>query len=153
MTAREAGRPAARAAATGAAAGVAAALVWAAAEPLDKRAFRSRYNDVELLGTALTTGPAWPAVGVTVHALNGAAFGAAFGLLARRLPGRPRRLALALALAEHAVTWPLIGVLERRHPAADRLPPLAGSRRALAQGTFRHALFGFTLGAVVRRLR
>jgi hypothetical protein len=153
MTRRGVEGPAARAAATGAAAGVTAALVWAAAEPLDRRAFGSRYSDVELLGTALTTRPrAWPVAGLALHALNGAAFGAAFGLLARRLPGRERRLAVGLALAEHAATWPLTGAVERRHPAADRLPPLAGSRRALAQATFRHALFGLTLGTVARSL-
>ena len=46
----------------GALAGAAAAAAWAAQQPLDKRVFGSRYDDVELLGKLVTRGPAWPAV-------------------------------------------------------------------------------------------
>ena len=47
----------------GALAGAAAAAAWAAQQPLDKRVFGSRYDDVELLGKLVTRGPAWPAAG------------------------------------------------------------------------------------------
>ena len=145
--------PALRSAGAGALAGVTAAVVWAAVEPLDMRLAGCRYSDVELLGTAVTTRPrAWWPVGLTLHAANGDAFGAAFGLLARRSPGRERALAMGLALTEHGMTWPLMRVVERHHPAADRLPAVAGSRRGLAQATFRHALFGAVLGEVGARL-
>src|SRR5215212_7592435 len=70
----------------GALAGAAAAAIWAAQQPLDKRAFASRYDDVELLGKAVTRGPAWLPVGVWLHTVNGAAFGAAYANAAPLLP-------------------------------------------------------------------
>src|SRR3954468_5091188 len=44
----------------GALAGAAAAAAWAAQQPLDKRVFGSRYDDVELLGKLVTPGAAGP---------------------------------------------------------------------------------------------
>src|SRR5207245_6935865 len=70
----------------GALAGAAAAAVWAAQIPLDKRIFDNDYDDVEVLGKAVTRGPAWPVVGVLLHLQNGALFGAAYSQLAPRLP-------------------------------------------------------------------
>ena len=64
----------------GALAGAAAAAAWAAQQPLDKRVFGSRYDDVELLGKLVTRGPAWPAAGLGLHMANGAMFGAAYAL-------------------------------------------------------------------------
>jgi len=52
-----AGRPRA------AAAGAVAALVWAAQEPLDRRALRYDYSDVAVLGKALVRGGGWRAIG------------------------------------------------------------------------------------------
>ena len=46
-----------------AAAGAVAALVWGLQEPLDRRAFRSDYSDVAVLGKALFRGRGWRAVG------------------------------------------------------------------------------------------
>jgi hypothetical protein len=51
----------------GALAGAVAAGVWAAQQPLDKRAFGVAYDDCELLGTLFTRGryayrSAWPAI-------------------------------------------------------------------------------------------
>ena len=57
-----------------AAAGAVAALAWGALEPLDQRLFRYDYSDVALLGKAVTR-RRWRAVGLTLHALNGVAFG------------------------------------------------------------------------------
>jgi hypothetical protein len=39
-------------------------------------------------------------------------------------------------------------LVERYHPARGDLPKLWGSPRALAQATWRHALFGVVLGAL-----
>lgn len=129
-----------------AAAGAAAALVWAALEPLDRRLFRCRYSDVELLGKGVTRGPLWPLAGLALHAANGAAFGVAFHEAQRRtdLPKRP--LALGLALAEHVALYPLSALTDRYHPARDELPKLARNPRAFAQATVRHAVFGVVLG-------
>jgi hypothetical protein len=43
-------------------------------------------------------------------------------------------------------------VSDRWHPARGDLPTLGGNRRAFAQATWRHLLFGFVLGELERRL-
>ena len=43
----------------GALAGATAAAVWAAQQPIDKRVFAFPFDDVELLGKAVTRGPRW----------------------------------------------------------------------------------------------
>jgi hypothetical protein len=124
-------------------------MVWAAAEPLDRRVFGSDYSDVALLGKAFTRSRLWPAVGLAVHAGNGAIFGLAYRELEVRTGYEPRRLALVLALAEHVALYPLSAVVDRRHPASgERGVPrnLLSSPRAFAQATARHALFGWALG-------
>jgi hypothetical protein len=107
-----------------AAAGAVAATVWGLQEPFDRRVFRCRYSDVEIVG--------W-----LIHAANGAVFGLAFDAVRQRVDVDQRRLALALALAEHVALWPAMALVDRE---------LVRSPRAFAQGTYRHALFGFILG-------
>jgi hypothetical protein len=131
-------------------AGAAAALVWAALEPIDKRVFRNDYSDVAVLGKLVTRTPAWPIAGIALHAMNGAVFGIAFDEARRRTSLPPRRLALALALAEHVALFPLSHLVDHRHPA--RGEPGVGqlfNRRGFAQATARHALFGAVLGRLV----
>jgi hypothetical protein len=106
-------------------AGAVAATVWGLQEPLDRRLFRCDYSDVKLVG------------GFGVHALNGALFGLGFDFVRRRTNIDQRRLAIALAVAEHTALWPVLGLLA---------PEVAKSPRAFAQGVYRHALFGFVLG-------
>jgi hypothetical protein len=136
----------------GAVAGAAAATLWALQQPLDKRVFGTRYDDVELLGKLVARGPGWRPAGLAMHAANGAAFGAAFALARPRLPGRPFPQALAVAMAENFGFWPLGRVIDRFHPARRELEPLTGNRRALAQATWRHLLFGAVLGVLEPRL-
>jgi hypothetical protein len=138
--------------ARGALAGAVAAGVWVAQQPLDKRVFGSDYDDAALLGKAVTRGPAWPAVGAALHVANGAAFGAAYANLAPLVPLPAWARGPAAALAENFGMWPLGGLSDRFHPARDELVPLAGNRRALAQATWRHLLFGVILGELERRL-
>ncbi|HEU4974658.1 MAG TPA: hypothetical protein VFT50_06170 [Baekduia sp.] len=138
--------------ARGAAAGALAAGVWALQEPLDQRAFGVAYSDVALLGRWVTRGRTWPAAGLALHVANGAAFGAVYAAVRRRLPLPPALRGPAAGLAEHLATWPLVGLVDRHHPARDEMPRLAGSARALAQATWRHLLFGFVLGEIERRL-
>ena len=137
----------------GALAGAVAALAWAAQQPLDKRVGGSSYDDVELLGKAVTRGPGWPAIGLAMHLGNGAAFGAAYALLAPKLAGPPYVRGLSVAMAENFGSWPLVGLTDRFHPARRELERLGGNRRALAQATWRHAIFGLVLGATEARLR
>ncbi len=136
-----------------AAAGAAAATAWGLLEPLDQRLFRCDYSDIALLGKFVTRGPGWRRAGFAVHALNGAVFGLAFHELRRRTGREPRRLALGLALAEHAGLYPLSALVDRYHPARGTpgLPPLLSNGRAFAQATARHALFGYLLGRLAGR--
>jgi hypothetical protein len=133
-------------------AGAVAATVWAALEPIDQRLFRCDYSDVALLGKALTRGPGWRPIGLALHAMNGAIFGLAFYEVRRRVPGDPRRLAVAIALTEHVSLYPLSYFVDRYHPARgeDGIPPLLTNPRAFAQATLRHAVFGALLGRLAR---
>ena len=82
----------------GALAGAGAATLWAVQQPLDQLVFRSRYDDVELLGKIATRGRAWPVAGLAMHAGNRRAlaqaiwrhglFGLALGALEARINGR-----------------------------------------------------------------
>ena len=128
---------------SGALAGAAAAAVWAAQQPLDKKAFGSGYDDVELLGKLVTRDSGWQAAGLAIHMANGAAFGTVYALVRPLIPGPAQTAGVAAGLAEHLATWPLIGLIDRS---------LASDRRAFAQAAWRHALFGFVLGELERRL-
>jgi hypothetical protein len=120
-----------------------AALLWAAAEPLDRRLLGNDYSDVALLGKFVTRSRAWPLAGLAVHAGNGAVFGLAYRELNRRYGTR----ALTLALAEHPTLFPLGALVDRFHPARGEpgLERVFGAR-AFAQATWRHLLFGIVLG-------
>ena len=136
----------------GALAGATAAAVWAAQQPLDQRVFGCPYDDVELLGRLVTSGRAAYPVGLAMHLLNGAVFGAAYANVSRALPV-PSVLRGPLAgVAEHLATWPGTAVMNRLHPAGEELPVLWGSGRAFAQATWRHVLFGTVLGELEQRL-
>ncbi len=137
----------------GALAGAVAAGVWAAQQPLDKRVFRFPFDDVELLGKALTRGRAWRVAGTAMHLANGAAFGALYANLQPRAPALPpwSRGPLA-ALGEHVASWPATALTDRFHPAREELPVLNGSGRAFAQAAWRHLVFGAVLGELERRL-
>jgi hypothetical protein len=134
----------------GALAGAAAAGVWAAQQPLDQRVFGSGYDDVRLLGRLVAArGAAEYPVGLAIHVVNGAAFGAVYANAARVLPvPAPLRGPLA-GLAEHVGTWPALPLLVRLR---SDVPAEWASGRALAQASWRHALFGTVLGELERRL-
>src|SRR5262245_13659849 len=114
----------------GALAGAIAAGVWAAQQPLDKRAFRCDYDDVELLGKLATRSGGWPAAGLALHVANGAAFGAGYSLLRPFIPGPPIAAAVTAAMIEHLALWPLGGLVDRHHPARSDLNELRGNGRA-----------------------
>jgi hypothetical protein len=137
---------------SGALAGALAAAVWAAQQPLDKRVFDSDYDDVELLGKLVARDSGWQPAGLAIHLANGAAFGAVYALLRPLVPAPPLVTGAAAGLTEHALLWPLGGLVDRHHPARADLAPLRGNRRALAQATWRHLLFGLVLGTLERRM-
>lgn len=136
----------------GAACGAAAAGLWALQQPLDKRAFASDYDDVELLGKSVLRSSGWYPVGLLWHTANGALFGAAYASVAPALPVPPVLRGPLAALAEHVALWPLGAVTDRWHPARDELPRLKGNRVAFLQAGWRHLLFGTVLGELERRV-
>jgi hypothetical protein len=136
----------------GALAGGLAAAAWGAQMPLDKRGFGSSYDDVEILGKAVTRERGWWIAGWLLHLGNGAVFGAVYANVAPRLPLPSWARGPAAALGEGLATWPLTEVSDRLHPARGELPRLAGNRRAFAQATWRHLVFGVVLGEIERRL-
>jgi hypothetical protein len=83
---------------------------------------------------------------------NGAIFGAVFTLVKPALPGTPVAQGIGAAMVEHFGLWPMGRLSDRFHPARRELPKLTSNRRALAQATWRHALFGVTLGVLESRL-
>ena len=97
--------------------------MWAAQQPADKRAFDSGYDDVELLGKAVTRGDGWPAAGLALHVANGAAFGATYSAAAP-VPARPAAWAARSRMAL-ASTWPCgrsAAWSTRYHPRARSSP-------------------------------
>ncbi len=129
-----------------------AASLWAVQQPLDKRVFESRYDDIELLGKAVTQGDSWYPVGLAIHLQNGAMFGAAYANLAPVLPIPAVLRGPAIALTEHFALWRLGALSDRFHPARKDLPALGGNRRAFYQAIWRHLVFGLALGELERRL-
>jgi hypothetical protein len=61
----------------GAVAGAVATVVMTLEQPLDKRLFDSKYDDVEILGKLVTRGDDWRTIGFALHVQNGAILGAA----------------------------------------------------------------------------
>ena len=130
----------------GGVAGAVATVVMTLEQPLDKRLFDSRYDDVEILGKLVTRGDDWQPIGFALHVQNGAILGAGYARLKPSLPGPAVLSGLLAGLIEHAATWPLTVLVDRYHPARKELPKLATNPRAFGQATIRHAVFGFVLG-------
>jgi hypothetical protein len=130
----------------GAVAGAVATVVMTLEQPLDKRLFDSKYDDVEILGKLVTRGKHWQPIGFALHVQNGAILGAGYARLSPSLPAPPVLRGLLVGLAEHVATWPMTALVDRYHPARKQLPKLAGNPRAFQQATIRHAVFGVVLG-------
>jgi hypothetical protein len=126
-----------------------AAAAWAAAEPLVRRAFRTPYSDVRLLGAAVTRGARWRPAGTAIHLANGALFGTLF----ERAGGQGVPQAVAATQAENLALWPAMAAVDRFHPdrKSGAWPPLLKNGRVFAQEALVHGLFGVVLGLLVRR--
>jgi hypothetical protein len=136
----------------GALAGATAAAVWAAQQPLDKRAFGVEYDDADLCARlARVKGRSRKPIGLAMHLANGALFGALYANVAPSLPGPAAVRGAAAGAAEHLATWPGMIVVDRLDLGRD-FPKLWGDPRAFGQATWRHLLFGAILGELERRL-
>ena len=116
-------------------------------------AFSSRYDDVELLGKAVIRGDGWYRPGSPCTWPTARCFGAAYATLAPALPVPP-----ALRGPGRRAGWSTSAVAARRahRPGSSRAQGAArgssGNRRAFAQATWRHLLFGSCLGELERRV-
>jgi hypothetical protein len=124
-----------------------ATVVMTLEQPLDKRLFDSKYDDVEILGKLVTPGDDWQPIGFALHVQNGAILSAAYARLKSPLPGPAVLRGLLAGLIEHVATWPMTVLVDRYHPARKELPKLAANRRAFGQATIRHAVFGSSSGS------
>jgi hypothetical protein len=132
----------------GGVAGALATVVMTLEEQLDQRLLDCSYDDIAILGKLVTRDGHWRPIGVAWHTQNGAILGIAYARIKRFLPGPPVLRGLLLGLVEHVATWPLVALVDRYHPARGEMPKLLGNRRAFAQATIRHAVFGVVLGLV-----
>src|ERR687895_1863210 len=90
----------------GAAAGAIATVAMTLEQPLDKRLFDSKYDDVEILGKLVTRGDDWRPIGFALHVQNGAIFGAAYTRLKPSLPGTEVLRRPLVGLIQHLATLP-----------------------------------------------
>src|SRR6187200_28487 len=100
----------------GGVAGAVATVVMTLEQPLDKRLFNSRYDDVEILGKLFTRGDHWRSIGFVLHVQNGAFLGAAYARLKPSLRGPAVLRGLQAALIEHVAAWPLTVLFDHDHP-------------------------------------
>jgi hypothetical protein len=130
----------------GALAGAVAAALWAGADPLTRRLFRTPYSDVALLGGAVARGRLETPVGLALHTANGAGFGYVFALLGRRGVAD----GIVAGLLENTLLWPGMALVDRFHPKRrdGSWPRLLTNPRVFVQASVGHALFGALLGAL-----
>ena len=138
----------------GAVCGAVAAAVWALQQPLDKLALRQPATTTSSC-SARRSSRGRRLVPGRVRAAH-----AERRRVRRRLRQR-RAAAAAAAGAPRARSWRWPSTSrsgrsarchDRLHPAREQLPRLAGNRRAFAQSTWRHLLFGLVLGELERRV-
>jgi len=135
-------------------AGVGAGLAYLAAQEIDRRLVNPNSDDLILVGGFVTRNPGlWRPVGTFNHFFVSVAFAVIYDrLVASRLPG-PSWLRGALAFQiENAVTWPLVMLCDRHHPAvrAGVLSPL-NRPVYFVQEIWRHLAFGVALGLLLPR--
>jgi hypothetical protein len=137
---------------TTAADGAVAAVAYLAEQEFDRRLVEPRSDDLQLLGGMVTSDPAlWRPLGLMMHLGAGAAFGLGFERIAApRLPGPYWLRGLLAAQLENALLWPLLLIVESRHPAVrtGALAPLNHPRYFL-QAVARHAALGLVLGILL----
>src|SRR2546423_11922139 len=117
----------------GGAAGAVATVVMTLEQPLDKRLFDSKYDDVEILGKLVTRGDHWRPIGFALHVQNGAILGAAYARLKPSLPGSAVLSGLLAGLVEHAPARPPSPPFHRHPPPREGPPQPSPHRRAFGQ--------------------
>ncbi len=134
-----------------AAAGAVAALAYAAEMYADITLSGYRFDDVQLVESAVRGKTARvPWLGMAVHLANGAGLGLLYNALARPLlPGPGWARGTLFGLGFLAAVWPLTPLVDRAHPLIRRgdMPRLF-ALTPFAQNLARHLVFGATFGAL-----
>ena len=135
-------------------AGIGAGLAYLGAQELDRKLANPRSDDLILVGGFVTLDSGlWRPIGAFNHFFVSVVFAVIYDrFLAARLPGPPwLRGALAFQV-ENAITWPLVMLCDRYHPAVQ-----AGALSRLhrpvyfVQEIWRHLAFGVALGLLSPR--
>lgn len=137
----------------GALAGLAGGAAFAAVMHADLALTGNGVDDFRLLGQFGPWAARWRVTGPLAHAANSALLGACYAALEPRLPGPGWLRGLLFAVGENTASWPLVLLIDRRHPAVAR-GDLAPYNRPAAFGweTLRHAAYGLVLGAIFARI-
>jgi len=126
-----------------------AALVYLGVMYVDMAVTRSPSNDLLLLGRMVTVDRRRARmIGFLAHMGFGITLSLAYaGYARRRLPGPAWARGVAMLMGENTLLWPLVWVVDRRHPAmrSGELPKL-NRPIPMAQQIVRHVAFGVTLG-------
>jgi hypothetical protein len=130
-------------------AGLAAGFAYLAAQEVDRRFANPRSNDLILVGGLVTARPSlWRPLGLVNHMLASVTFAFIFDwLVAPRLWGPNWLRGLLTFQTENALSWPLVLLIDRFHPAvkAGEMAPL-NRPIYFAQAAWRHLAFGVVLG-------
>jgi hypothetical protein len=107
----------------------------------------NRLDDFRLLAQWGPLRAHWRLLGPLAHLVNSAALGGLYAGLEPRLKGPGWARGIAFALAENALLWPLVALIDRVHPAVA-CRELASFNRpaAFAWESLRHAAYGAVLG-------
>jgi hypothetical protein len=138
----------------GVSAGLVAGVAFAAVMEADLTLSGNRLDDFRLLAQWGPAQDRWWVLGPLAHEVNSAALGGLYALLQPKLVGPSWARGLMFAVGENTLLWPLVLLIDRRHPAvADG--DLATFARPAAFGweTLRHAAYGVVLGLIFDRTR
>lgn len=145
-----------RLAASGALAGGIAAVAYLAEMYADMAILGHRYDEVRVIGRAITRGPAWRPLGIAGNLLAGAAAGAFYAAVVEpRLPGSPIVKGLIFAQVENATLYPpVMPLLDRFHPDIRQGSlPRSFTPLSFLEAILRHVAYGAALGWLAPRAR
>ncbi len=132
-------------------AGAVAAVAYAAEMYADIAVTGYRFDDVQLVESAMRGQTARvPWLGMAIHLANGAGLGLVYnGVIRPRLRGPGWARGIVFGLLFLGTVWPLTPLVDRAHPLIRRgaLPKLARPV-PFAQNLARHLVFGAVLGAL-----
>ncbi|MGZ3681825.1 MAG: hypothetical protein ACXVDI_24960, partial [Ktedonobacterales bacterium] len=134
--------------------GAVASAAYALEMYLDIAVSGSRFDDVQLVESALRGRTSRvPVIGMAIHLLNGAALGEIYAAVAEPLlPGPGWAKGLIFGELFLLAAWPTVPLIDRYHPLikAGKMPRLT-QRITFAQNVARHTVFGLVLGLLYRR--